>query len=90
MAMGRSFLTRSSTLSPTSRSILGPGTMPLKVHASTTSPAETSQSACSIVRSNTLVPSALTSVGSSGALPTPSVAAGYAAMVASMSSVILS
>ena len=64
--------------------------MPLKVQASTTLPGDTSQSASSIVRSKTLVPSAFTSVGSRSWLPTPSVSAGNAAIVASMSSVIWS
>ena len=64
--------------------------MPLKVHASTTLPGETSQSASSIVRSNTLVPSAFTSVGSRSWLPVPSVSAGNAAIVSSMSAVIWS
>jgi hypothetical protein len=88
VAIGRSFCTRTWTRSPTSRRSIGAGTIPLKVHASTTRPGSTSQSPSSIVRSKTNVPSVSTSVGSRSSLPTPSVSAGNAAIVASMASVI--
>src|ERR1700686_3372387 len=48
------------TWSPTSSLIAGPGTVPLKVHARTVLPGDTSQFASSAVRLNTFVPSGST------------------------------
>ncbi len=84
VAMGSSLCTRTCTRSPISSCSIGAGTIPLKVQASTTSPADTSQSPSCMVRSNTLVPSASTSVGSSGWLPRPSVSWGKAVIVSSI------
>ena len=58
------------TWSPTFTLIQGPGTVPLKVHARTVLPGETSQSANSAVKVNCFVPSAST-CGFIGWLPTP-------------------
>ena len=75
--MGSSLVISTSTSSPTSRSMRGPGTIPLYAHAWTISPGRTSQSMTDAVSSKRLVPSAWTS-GASGWLPSPSVSAGNA------------
>src|SRR3954470_24551094 len=74
---GSSLCRTNDTLSPGFTRIVGPGTVPLNVHAFTVLPLETSQSTIFAVRSNCLVPSAST-VGSSGCAPRPDVACGNA------------
>ncbi len=54
---GNSLVICTSTLSPTSRSMRGPGTMPLYAQACTISPGATSQSMTDAVSSKCLVPS---------------------------------
>src|SRR5579864_953837 len=57
---GRLLWRTTFTLSPGLTLIVGPGTVPLYVHASTNVPGDTSHLTISVVRSNCLVPSGRT------------------------------
>src|SRR5437660_12541834 len=81
---GSSLCNTALTLSPSFTLIVGPGTVPLYVQASTFLPGSTSHWTILVVRSNCLVPSANT-LGASACAPVPSVLAGNALVRAAIS-----